>query len=506
MISTTAHTTAGTWDPGSAVGTAAIPEPFLDWQSVWPGTSGYEKDGTAYVIGAPIGVRLSVQLAEKSNAILPMDRPWENRVMFPTALFHDGRYHLWYGMGPCEEYPEGFVCYAESADGFTWRKPELDLYPFGGRKTNIVYPYRMEGSVFIDPTADFKMFYMESRWLYRGKVLSGDTEALALRTRLREEGMPDQELRNILRLTGEMRGAASPDGIHWTRLGATLINRFCDTQNVAAYDPERGCYVAYVRQSRGLRRAVGRSESPSFDAVWPEPRVVLEPDALDPPTDDLYTNAYSRYPGGAPFHLMFPSVYHRTRDVLDVQLAVSRDGLLWHRPERVPIIPLGAPGSGEDGGIYACPGVIPLGDERWGVLYNGVAERHNEGYAGIQRERDGVLRWAIWRRDRLVALEAESQTELTLGARECSGQQLRFNYRTEPNGWIRIELIPPTLWPAEHLRPLPSYSFEECVPLRGDSLSEPVVWNGRSDLRALKGERVAIRIRMSHAKLYSVAI
>ena len=110
MISTTAHTTAGTWDPGSAVGTAAIPEPFLDWQSVWPGASGYEKDGTAYVIGAPIGVRLSVQLAEKSNAILPMDRPWENRVMFPTALFHDGRYHLWYGMGPCEAYPEGFVC------------------------------------------------------------------------------------------------------------------------------------------------------------------------------------------------------------------------------------------------------------------------------------------------------------------------------------------------------------------------------------------------------------
>ena len=508
MSPTSTDTTAGTWEPGAAAAGGMRPEPFLDWQAVWPGTSGYEPDGRAYLAGAPRGVRLAVQQALKSERLIEFDRPWEERrPSYPCALRHDGTYHLWYGIGTSEQYPHGALCYAHSDDGFAWHRPELDLYPFGDhRKTNIVYPRRLEGSVFYDSNeGDFKLVTMEARWLYGDKELSGDAEALPLRTRLREQGMPDRELREILRLTGDLRGAASPDGIHWTRLDARLIDRFCDTQNVALYDDERGCYVAYVRMSRGFRRAVGRSESPEFAAEWPEPQVVLESDPQDPPTDDLYTNGYSRYPGGGPFHLMFPAVYYRTRDVLDVHLAVSRDGVLWHRPERVPIIPMGPAGGPEDSGMYASPGVIPLANGLWGVLCRGIRSRHNEGYAGLETDRDGLLTWAMWQPDRLVALQADTDGELTLGPRECAGRELRLNYRTEPNGWIKAELMPPTLWPAEHLAPLAGHSFAECAPLRGDSLSAPVTWNGRGDLAALRGERIAIRISMSRARLFSVA-
>ena len=506
MSATTTDATAGTWEPGSAAG-GMKPEPFLDWQAVWPGTSGYEPDGRAYLVGAARGVRLAVQQAARSEPLIELDRSWEqDRTTYPTALHHDGAYHLWYGTDPSEQYPHGALCYARSDDGFTWHRPELDLYPYGEhRKTNIVYPRRLEGSVFHDPRdGDFKLVTMEARWLYGDRELSGDAEALPLRTRLRDQGMPDRELRELLRLTGDLRGATSPDGIHWTRLAAKLIDRFCDTQNVAAYDQERGCYVAYVRMSRGFRRAVGRSESPEFATEWPEPQVVLEADPQDPPTDDLYTNGYSRYPGGG-FHLMFPAVYYRTRDVLDVHLAVSRDGVLWHRPERTPIIPMGPAGGPEDSGMYASPGVVPLSNGRWGVLCRGIGSRHNEGYAGLKTGRDGLLRWATWQPDRLVALQADTDGELTLGPRECAGKELRLNYRTEPNGWIKAELMPPTLWPAEHLSPLAGHSFAECAPLRGDSLSAPVTWNGRGDLSALAGERIAVRISMSRAKLFSVA-
>ncbi len=31
---------------------------------------------------------------------------------------------------------------------------------------------------------------------------------------------------------------------------------------------------------------------------------------------------------------MFPAMYHRWTATVDVQLATSRDGLLWSRPER----------------------------------------------------------------------------------------------------------------------------------------------------------------------------
>ena len=67
------------------------------------------------------------------------------------------------------------------------------------RKTNIVYPRRLEGSVFYDSNeGDFKLVTMEARWLYGDKELSGDAEALPLRTRLREQGMPDREMSEIL--------------------------------------------------------------------------------------------------------------------------------------------------------------------------------------------------------------------------------------------------------------------------------------------------------------------
>ena len=85
---------------------------------------------------------------------------------------------------------------------------------------------------------------------------SCNAEALPLRTRLREQGMPDRELREILRLTGDLRGAASPDGIHWTRLDARLIDRFCDTQNVALYDDERGCTPTATAAIRGADRSI----------------------------------------------------------------------------------------------------------------------------------------------------------------------------------------------------------------------------------------------------------
>ena len=51
MSPTTTDATSGTWEPGSAAG-GMRPEPFLDWQAVWPGTSGYEPDGRAYTVGA----------------------------------------------------------------------------------------------------------------------------------------------------------------------------------------------------------------------------------------------------------------------------------------------------------------------------------------------------------------------------------------------------------------------------------------------------------------------
>lgn len=76
-------------------------------------------------------------------------------------------------------------------------------------------------------------------------------------------------------------------------------------------------------------------------------------------SDDIYTSCYCHYPGVPGLHLMFPSIYHRLDSEQDVQLAVSRDGWHWVRPERKPIITLES-----DDGRY---GRIPLGPESRGA-------------------------------------------------------------------------------------------------------------------------------------------
>ncbi len=447
---------------------SGTPEPFLDWYGIYAGRAEYGEDGQARIDGAPWGVRLSVQEAEKSEPVLVQDRPWETNLWSATVLHEEGRYRMWYNAGSVagRRDSEGrSMCYAESEDGFHWIKPALGLHEFEGSKdNNIVLPYQGDvGSVFRDPSAPeserYKMVY-------------------------------------DARLAGRLvvRGAVSPDGIRWTKIEDPILDMPCDTMNTACYDEDRGHYVGHFRVWDGGRRCIGMAETADF-RHWPRPHIVLQPDPQDPPTDDLYTNAYSPYPG-VKYYLMFPSVYHRVRDTLDIQLAVSRDGRRWVRPERKAIVPVGPEGSGEEGRVYAGPGLIPLGPERWGLVYTGHPTRHNEPW-GI-----GQCRWAMWLKDRLVALEAQVEGQVELLPRECHGDSLLLNYHTEPHGWVRAELVG-----GERGRDvLEGYSFEECDLVQGDSLEKAVTWRGKADLSGLRGMNVSVRIRMAWAKLFSVGI
>ena len=46
---------------------------------------------------------------------------------------------------------------------------------------------------------------------------------------------------------GVLRGAASPDGLHWRRYYDNFLGKYCDSQNSACWDPELDRYVAYHR-------------------------------------------------------------------------------------------------------------------------------------------------------------------------------------------------------------------------------------------------------------------
>ena len=489
-------------------------EPFLDWYGIWPGATAYEKDGRAWVSEEPQGVELSVQQAEKSGSVLVVDRPWEGSDLFAcNVLYEDGRYRMWYRTFG---RTGSLLCYAESEDAFRWEKPELGIHERNGSKANnVVDPQGIGATVFRDPHAPseerYKMVDMVGASKYQGRVIRGGEIEQAI-SDLTGKGLTVAEAWATLKVEGHVVGAVSPDGLHWTRIEEPLFKKFCDTQNVAFYDEALGRYVGYWRTVVGGRRATARSETDDF-RHWPLPDTVLAPDTQEPPTYDYYTNAYTRYPGRAGgFHLMFPAVYYRTTDVVDVRLAVSRDGINWTWPERTPIIPLGPEGSGQSGGIYAAPGIITLRDGRWAVLCSSADARHNEGYTYEVTDEPTRPFWAMWKRDRLVALEAPQEGQVTLFSsggnskgRIFSGESMLLNYQTTRNGWIQVELIEPNLWPPSHLEPLKGYSFEECEPLRGDSPEAEVKWSGSADLSALKGRALCIRIRMCQAKLFTIS-
>ena len=58
----------------------------------------------------------------------------------------------------------------------------------------------------------------------------------------------------------------------------------------------------------------------------------------------------------------------------------------------------------------------------------------------------------------------------------------------------------------ESIRPLEGFSADEADVLAGDELDKVVTWKGKSDLAALKGKQVAVRLYLARAKVFSMAI
>jgi hypothetical protein len=53
-------------------------------------------------------------------------------------------------------------------------------------------------------------------------------------------------------------------------------------------------------------------------------------------------------------------------------------------------------------------------------------------------------------------------------------------------------------------QPLPGYSLAECDELFGDTLNRTVTWGNRSNLSALAGKSIRLRIILREADLYSL--
>lgn len=404
------------------------------------------------------------------------DKPWESFVInaWVTVMKDKDRYRMWY-----EAYDKGYksdydarYCYAESTDGIHWDKPVLGIESFDGSKENNILFQKLGGrnvhggTVFKDPNAQDKERY-----------------------------------KFVFLSDGAVWGAFSPDGIHWTLYDqGPILHVSSDTQTVCFWDDLLKKYVTYCRMWTP-NRTIGRSESSDF-LHFPNADMVLACDERDPADTDLYNSACLKYPFAANAYFIFTSAYHHTADNVDVQLAVSRDGIHWSRPERNPFIPNGEPGSVDDASIYAGVGVLRKGDDL-SMIYYASRIRHNQNSPQWVSSQ-GVYTRAVLTLDRYVSMQANLEpAEFVTHPLVFSGIRLELNAdvgpeaSSWPEGFIKVELQD------EAGHPLPGFSLEECVPVEGNSVRHQVSWKKGSDLSPLAGKKIKMRCQARDACLYA---
>ena len=493
--------------------------PLVDLMEVFPGHRNIDRSGAFELYDAPIGVRLALEEADKSDP-LEFDGDATDGSNCVRVWQDDDGYHLLYYEGP-------HVAYAVSEDGYRWQRPALGLIEKNGSKENNLVTAvggDMLKAVFEDPSAPpaerFKGMGCE------GAIINSETGQVANEG----EEIDDEDVRKWwadqeyqgpdykgprLILKGRVIGWTSPDRIHWKRCDRIIANYPMDGGLSARYDERSGTYYAYCRingvaqeqfdligsgvpEDGIFHRAIGLTRTKDFND-WPAPKLLIFPDGQDEPDLSFYGGDYFPYPGGDDLHCMLVQAYHHATDHVDTQLAVSRDGLLWQRPERKPIIPVGGPGAADAGMVYSWgSGIAQLPDGNWGSLYMGSAGLHNK--SGDHRR---VLQWARWKPHRFCGVETEVEGRFTIPTVTRTADRLRLNYRCRPGGWIKAEIlrnIPSRIHP--DIDPVAGLTFAESDLLEGDAVDQVVTWNGKSDLSGV-GEMLAIRLRLFRAKIFA---
>ena len=430
------------------------------------------------------------------NPLMFPIHPWEGRLeLYGTVLRDaDGSFRMWYtglgGMGVAGMGATlgkwahlGFdpanllysYCYAVSKDGIFWERPNLGLVEYGGSKENNLLMLDAAGGNVCrddrlpDPERRYKALFYEARDP-GGTPNEGDGVSVAF----------------------------SPDGLSWTKYqGNPVIRRASDSHRLLGWDDRHRAWVAYCRptvhEGNPVRR-IGRCTSDDF-IHWNDPEEVLVPDERDPPGTQFYCMAVFRCAG---LYIGQLHVYHtnpeephiRFYGTIDIQLAVSRDGIRWERVcDRAGFMENGPAGSDDAGEIYMANAPVEVGDELW-FYYSPCGVEH--GPTG----RSGPINLAKLRLDGFVSVDAEAETG-TLVTRpfRCEGGSLRINAAAR-GGEVSVAVLDGDGVQQDRFGKSDSALFD------GDSVGHETTWR-RACFDDLRGRVIRLKFYLRNARLYS---
>lgn len=424
----------------------------------------------------------------------PFSEPYydpEHLLSYPVAQWcpEIGKYRAWYslignhktnGKNPDENdgkpLPDHFLlALAESKDGIHWRAavdcgssdPKADIFPHvvysGLGEVHGSYVFRDERDP--DPARRYKC---------AGASL--------------DPSVP------LSQINANCIVAVSPDGVHWDEREHEMrwSRTMSDTVNCMFYNPVRGVYQIIHRAAMTDRRI---HSTTSRDLIhWSEPELILHPDPFDPPCSQFYGMVV--YPSAGVF-VGILQVYHtdmfddssaRMRGTNTMELVYSYDGLHWNRTHHTLYASL-------EGMTYVTAIKPDRSDE--GLLLTCLLQNTEHGllYKDDSKRRMG-MRLDTMRLDGFAGLRSIGHASILTKPVRLLAPELLLNANASL-GEISVQLSD---WEE---RPIPGYTFEDCLPFCGDSVRHAMAWKGH-DLEELVGRIIRVEVKFRMSIIYAI--
>lgn len=403
------------------------------------------------------------------NPLIVREHPWEGSGphMGGSVLFDvdDQLFKMWYSVWNKHAYQNKLpfsynVCYAEAADGISWRKPKLGVFDYQGNTENNCI------RLGTDKTQNIDVCLNPRPDLHPGKFLA------------------------IHNQKGGVFASSSTDGKSFKFVSdRPAISYHSDTHNNFIYHEVSHRWLLFCRPrayAGDHKRRVALQESSDLQA-WTHERTILVPTENEKP--EFYgLTAFRR--GDLFFGVL--AIYDRTTGFMHAELAWSGGGRVWTQiPTHPPFFERGPAGSWEAGMVMLAESPVLMRDEMR-FYYGGFPLPHD-----TKDENVGSIGLAISVQDRLIGVRPVSAEPGFLMTRPFVPPQKSSLF---VNAIVRKELRAELRRDGNNV--LKGFTFEDCEPVTKSGLHEEITWKG-GKLSDASLQEVRIVFRLTDAELFT---